>query len=82
MEDNDHLIAEHDPVDNTGKDQKKKWFWLGCLEIVPVIAGMTASSFHHLLFEYDYLVAGIMISVFIIYKAKDKIPAPIGLHRS
>lgn len=58
-----------------------KLFWIGALEILPLIAGVVLfKSFRPIVVDYDYVVLGILASLFIAYIFRKSIPdQPIKL---
>ena len=83
--DKNKLIAKQDRqfLNTVDNKTKKIWFWLGFIEILPPAIGLVFSiAMNKILFQFDYLVIGIVIMMLVILLLNRKIPkAPIGLKK-
>jgi hypothetical protein len=59
-----------------------KLFWLGFLEALPTMLGITAMGYlKSFLFPFDYVLIGVIFSIIIAYILKDDVPdQPIHLN--
>lgn len=55
---------------------QRKWFWLGLVEALPMIGGFVASLFYSVFFPYDFFSLGVILSLLIAWRLKDKSPDP------
>ena len=75
----DHLMQEFGKDDcmyHVSTSIRKKWFWLGLIEVLPIIAGLIISGFYSVFFHYDFLAIGIVLSLIIAWMLKGKSPEP------
>ncbi len=70
----DFLISESFP----------KLFWIGFLEVLPIIIGLLLSEhLSPLLFSCDYLIISVMVSLFIAFKFRKDVPeSPISIQNA
>lgn len=73
------LIAEKEKYmqSQIGTKLRRKWLIIGLLEVLPVIAGYTLSQvMESVIFKFDYLITGIVVSSIIINHFRNKTPLP------
>lgn len=70
--------------DLIGVEPDKKLFWIGFIEVLPLIIGVLLTDyFKSLIFSYDYVVMGLMASIIIAYIIRKDIPdQPISIQTS
>jgi hypothetical protein len=81
---NDKLIASCEPetVNSISRKTYSKLFFLGLIEFLPTVLGIFATGyFGKILFSYDYIIVGIVISILLVKHLSKKAPElPFSLH--
>ncbi len=73
------LIAENDDQlrGQINPGIKKQWLWMGLIETLPTVLGFIFSErIQNIVFTYDYLVAGILVSLLLIRIFNKRMPHP------
>ncbi len=76
------LICGNDKAyDHIRSEPLETLFWIGLIEVLPLITGsLFTGYFKHLLFPFDYLVMGLIVSIILAYIVRKDIPhLPVSL---
>lgn len=58
-------------------ETKRKWFWIGLMEMLPACSGLLLTELiPFALIKYDYLIAGVTVSLLVAAFLKNKAPHP------
>jgi len=73
----DNLIADHEPetFSSISSEIYSRLFFLGLIEFTPTALGIFATTyFRRVIFPYDFIIAGILITILLVKHLSKKAP--------